>query len=225
MNKVIVGRGRSKATQRIEITDPLVSREHCILTDNGDGTYTLENKSKNGTFVDGRRVIKTVVDRDTVITLSEHTKVRVSDLLPIGSPSPSSSKETVPGFSVRGLESVWRNYHDEKMALQRKQHSIGMLVRIPMICSAVTGVLIGVLPQEFRFFTILLTLIGICVMVYGFIKQKNFVLAVELDKLDRWLQDNYVCPNPACRCYLGNIPYIVLQQTPNCKYCKCKLHE
>ena len=61
---IIVGRGRSKATQRIEITDPTVSREHCWLTDNGDGTWTLQNKSAQGTFVDGKQVLKTKVTKD-----------------------------------------------------------------------------------------------------------------------------------------------------------------
>ena len=84
---IIVGRGRSKATQRIEITDPTVSREHCWLTDNGDGTYTLQNKSLQGTFVNGRQLVKTIVEADDKITLSASTTVKVADLLPLKQPT------------------------------------------------------------------------------------------------------------------------------------------
>ena len=48
--EIIIGR---KGQQQITITDLSVSREHCKLTSNPDGTYTLENLSANGTFVNG----------------------------------------------------------------------------------------------------------------------------------------------------------------------------
>lgn len=230
---IIVGRGRSKATQRIEISDPTVSREHCWLTDNGDGSYTLENKSAQGTCVDGRKVVKTRVLPETLIQLSETTTVRVADLIPAPSASPvpnrgggtNATGAPAPEFSVRGLEAVWQQYHDARLELQRKQHSMGLVVRIPMICSAVTGVLSGVLPEEFRVFTIILTLLGVCVMVYGFIQQKNFVFAEEMDKLERWFQDNYICPNPRCGHFMGNQAYNILRQDRKCRYCGCKLNE
>lgn len=38
--EIIIGR---KGQQHIAITDLSVSREHCKLTSNSDGTYTLEN--------------------------------------------------------------------------------------------------------------------------------------------------------------------------------------
>ena len=52
--EIIVGR---KGTQRTSITDVSVSREHCKLSLNVNGTYTLENLSINGTFVDDVNVV------------------------------------------------------------------------------------------------------------------------------------------------------------------------
>lgn len=235
---IIVGRGRSKATQRIDIDDRTVSREHCWLTDNGDGTYTLENKSLRGTFIDGRQVLKTKVTPNTYIKLSETTTVKVADLLPLAPPPPGQAQpihgqrpqqaappKPQPEFSTKNLESVWKRYHDGKLELQRKQHSMGLLVRVPMLFTAMTGVLSAVLPQEFRAFTIVLTVVSSLIMIYGFFQQKGFVFAEEMDKLDRWFQDNYVCPNPECRHFLGNQPYNILRQDKVCRYCKCKLKD
>ena len=53
--EVIVGK---QGNQRIPITDQYVSRKHCKLTSNGDGSYTIENLSQNGTFVNGRKILK-----------------------------------------------------------------------------------------------------------------------------------------------------------------------
>ena len=61
--EIIVGR---KGQQQAVITDLTVSREHCKLTDNGDGTYTVENLSANGTFVDGKNIIRTVVTAEPI---------------------------------------------------------------------------------------------------------------------------------------------------------------
>lgn len=236
---IIVGRGRSKATQRIEISDPTVSREHCWLTDNGDGTYTLQNKSPQGTFVDGRQVLKTRVTRDTYIKLSETTTVKVADLLPqqqAASQQPAegqssasqqapNTQKPVPEYSIKGLELVWKDYEEAKRELTHRQHNMGLLVRIPMLFTALTGVLSAVLPVEFRTFTLILTVISAFIMIYGFIQQKSFVMADEMDKLNKNMMDKYVCPNPSCRHFVGLQDYRILRQDKKCRYCGCKLTE
>lgn len=143
---IIVGRGRSKATQRIEITDPTVSREHCWLTDNGDGTYTLLNKSQQGTVVNGNRVMKTIVTPNTYITLSGTTTLKVADLLPLAAPSPAPrqapsfaprqapsspprpvQKPSTPTYSIAHLEAVWDDYHETLLDIQRRQRTTTLL--------------------------------------------------------------------------------------------------
>ena len=227
---IIVGRGRSKATQRIEISDPTVSREHCWLTDNGDGTYTLQNKSPQGTFVDGRQVIKTQVTPDTYIKLSDTTTLKVSDLLPLPKstaqqqpkqPATPAQKQ-VPEFSIRGLEAVWDKYEHEKEALAEKQQKIGLLVRVPMLFTALAGILSAVLPPDFRPFTIILTVISALIMVYGFVQQKSFNYQNEMNRLNKRMMDDYVCPNPDCHHFLGLQDYKVLRTDKKCRYCGCK---
>lgn len=88
--EIIVGR---KGTQRALITDITVSREHCKLTSNGDGTYILENISTNGTFVNGTSVIRTVVTPETTLRLGTNFTITVRDLLPLPASTPKTSQQ------------------------------------------------------------------------------------------------------------------------------------
>jgi pSer/pThr/pTyr-binding forkhead associated (FHA) protein len=59
-----VGRGFS-ADVRLE--DQTVSRRHAIIVDRGDGPWILDDRSANGTFVNGQRVAEAPLrDRDVV---------------------------------------------------------------------------------------------------------------------------------------------------------------
>ena len=76
---ILVGRS---GNQKLTITDKSVSREHCRLTLMENGNYTLENLSANGTFVNEKDVIKTVVTPETQIRLGTRFVCLVKDLLP-----------------------------------------------------------------------------------------------------------------------------------------------
>ncbi|MGI5131402.1 protein kinase domain-containing protein [Pseudonocardia sp. CA-107938] len=51
----------------IVLTDPLVSRQHARLTRDGDRWQLTDLRSWNGTFVNGQRVTRAVIDTDDVI--------------------------------------------------------------------------------------------------------------------------------------------------------------
>ena len=215
--EVIVGK---QGNQRIPITDEFVSRKHCKITSNGDGTYTIENMSQNGTFVDGRKILKTKVSADTVIQLGPNFAIKVSELLPVTRTdnNPTTSKE----YSLKPLEEVWLDYHDSLLDLQSKQHKLGLLIRIPMFFTVGGGVLTAVIGNDLRFIALGFGILGLLSMIYGFIKSKNFVFAEEKDKLDRVFIEKYVCPNPECHHFLGFTPYNILCQDKTCRYCHCK---
>ena len=178
---IIVGRGRSKATQRIEITDPTVSREHCWLTDNGDGTWTLQNKSAQGTFVDGKQVLKTKVTPDTYIKLSETTTVKVADLLPIQQkvvptpkPAQPQEKKEVPTYSIKPLKYVWEEYHNRQLEIKNRQRSINQLRSASPIFTLGSGAIATMAKtmgwgEGIFTFTIMLTIVGLVLMVYSFL--------------------------------------------------------
>jgi pSer/pThr/pTyr-binding forkhead associated (FHA) protein len=99
--EIIVGR---KGQQRAAITDLSVSREHCKLTSNADGTYLLENLSANGTYVDGRSVVRSVVTADTVIQLGATFKIIVKDLLPVTQQKTNPAVSQTPPVDPRQKE-------------------------------------------------------------------------------------------------------------------------
>lgn len=236
---IIVGRGRSKATQRIEITDPTVSREHCWLTDNGDGTWTLQNKSAQGTFVDGKQVLKTKVTKDTYIKLSDTTTVKVADLLPIPqkvvSPpkpaSPTNNKpQEVPTYSIKHLKYVWEEYHNKQMEIKNNQRSINLLRSASPMFTIGSGA-IATMAKTMGWgdgiftITIMMTIVGLVLMVYSFVKGYNDKSIEEQEKANEDFQNKYVCPNPECRHFMGNQAYRIIRQNKTCAYCKCKYVE
>lgn len=218
--EIIVGK---QGNQRIPITDQYVSRKHCKITSNGDGSYTIENLSQNGTFVNGRKILKTKVHADTEIQLGPNFTVKVSELLPITN-SIASNKQSAPQkeYSIKPLEAIWNEYHDSLLDLQAKQHRLGLLIRIPMLFTVIGGVLTALISDDYRFVTLGISILAGIIMIYGFIKSKNFVFAKEKDRLDIEFQDKYICPNPECNHFLGNKPYKILSQDKCCGYCRCK---
>ena len=227
--EIIVGRGRSFATQRVEIDDPEVSRMHCVLTDNGDGSYTLENKSPNGTYVDGLKVLKTRVTKDTVIRLSKNTAYSVAELLPLPQSSPKPSPEP-ESFSIKPLEAVWDEYHDKMLEIQLRQRNINMLRGASPIFTLGSGAIAGVAKSmewgDVVFgITIVMTVIGLLLMVYCFVVSfKDKSIEKREAATDEFTQ-KYVCPNPDCKHFMGNQSYKVLRQSKTCPWCKCKLKE
>lgn len=240
---IIVGRGRSKATQRIDINDPTVSREHCWLTDNGDGTYTLLNKSQQGTFVDGRKVIKTIVTPETYITLGEATTLKVSDLLPLkvekSQPSPTSSspkqpappqQPKAPEYSISHLRRIWDDYHDKLLEIQKNQRNINQLRSASPMFTLGSGAIATIaktLGWSDAIFglTIIMTIIGLGLMVYSFIKGYNDRSIEEREEAKEQFTHKYVCPNPKCNHFLGEQSYHIIRQHKNCPWCKCIFKE
>lgn len=223
---IIIGRGRSKATQRIDITDPTVSREHCWLTANGDGTYTLQNKSSQGTFIGGRKVVKTQVTPNTIIKLSETTFVKVADLLPLQ----QTDQSTVPAFSLVSLKDVWEDYHNKQLEIKNNQRSIALFRSASPLFTLGSGsiaTLVKTMGWGDAIFglTIVMTIIGLFLMVYSFIKGYKDKSIEETEKAIEIFQNKYVCPNPKCRHFMGNYPYNIIRQNKSCPWCKCKFKE
>ena len=78
MTEIIIGR---KGTQKTPISDPTVSREHCKVTDNGDGTFTIENLSQTGTKIDGRDIIRAKATLNSRIQLGQSFSAMLVELI------------------------------------------------------------------------------------------------------------------------------------------------
>ena len=209
-----------------------VSRSHCSLsveyTDDQARKVTkikIQNlKPQNITYVDGQEVESKAIKENSHVQLGfdrynmdlKQVVDGMRKLLP--PPPPPPAKE----YNIDHLEKIWNDYHDAKLELQKKQHSLGLWARIPMFFSMGSGVLTAIVPDQLKPYLGVLTAISLVIMIVGFIQQKNFVFSEEMDKLENWFQDKYVCPNPDCHHFVGNIPFKILKTNPGCGYCKCK---
>ena len=226
--EIIVGR---KGQQKMPITDMTVSREHCKLTDNADGTYTLENLSGNGTFVDGKSIIRTIVTADTLITLGVNYSIRVKDLWPVPSPNSSKSQGTTTDGKeedyqrkFQRLKGVYEKYMEDKITLQKEANLKNFYRSLP---SSIMTILFAVslFGEEASLLSQIRPWIGITMIFFiglttfqVYNGQKE--LPAKMEALNKQFMIDYVCPK--CGNFLGFVPFETLQNKKQCSFCKCR---
>lgn len=204
--EIIVGR---KGQQPFEITDKSVSGKHLKLITMSDGNILMEDLgSSNGTFINGVRIIKKVVSRDTIVQMGQNYKFKIGDVLPEVCKVPvvqQQSNPTLPKpveeFSISHLENVWNQYSAAKDELENQNRNIGLMRSATPVLNVIPG-------------------LGAVLGAYSFYKAKKFNYKEALNEVQETFENNYVCPK--CHHYLGVIKYKLLIQDSNCRYCKCK---
>ncbi len=235
--EIIIGK---QGNQKTPITDPTVSRKHCKVTDNGDGTYTIENLSASGTKVDGVDILRTTAKLNSRIQLGPYYSATLVELIgvpavssstnPYAEPQKSSSKpqakeQSVKTYSISHLKQVWENFNNTNIEKQEAQRRINLartgfgiftMFAMPMIF------FVGPIGYA-------LTGIGIIGNIYSFVGMKNAETAEERQRRQDEFDDAWVCPNPQCGHSLmaKNYKTLVrnLQSSPYCPFCKCKYVE
>lgn len=236
--EIIVGR---KGDQAFSITEKSVSGKHLKLTTLPDGNVEVEDLgSTNGTFIDGVRIIKKVVSRNTVVQMGPSFTFRISDVVsdvkkaPVNNPpgercpappaSPASPKSEYDEEILRKfqkLESVWNKYQEEKINLQKSNASKGFLRMLPMFVLGGLGYLISCIPVLAEFRTaITLAGLGIGIIITWISYKSATSLPEQMERLNQQLQIDYVCPK--CKHFLGFTPYEGLKNRGQCSGCKTK---
>ena len=234
--EIIVGR---KGTQRTPITDTSVSREHCKLIVNADGTYVVENISANGTFVNGNSIIRTKVTIDTILRLGANYSVVVRDLLPLqfvsshpssSQPKPQQSKPQQPVVDpnqqryekeFRKLKVVYEKYTADKIAIQKETGMTNFYRMLPMTLMAIVSLGASCIPG-LGVIAPVIAVAGLGLLVYSLYKSYNGNQnnPEKLEALNKQFMIDYVCPK--CGNFLGFIPYENLENKKTCNFCKCK---
>lgn len=233
--EVIVGR---KGSQPFIITDRSVSSKHVKLTLLENGKVLAEDlNSTNGTFVNGIRIVKKVIDMDTVIQLGKEYTFKVCDaILEPCSRKPSINNSYIQQTSKQEnaqeydpeiirkfaqLEEVWTMYQKEKITLQKGAASKNFLRMLPMALLGGTGYLISCIP-ELSDMRIPITLIGLGIGgIITFIAYRSSTsLPEKMEELNQKFQIDYVCPK--CKQFLGFIPFEGLKNRGHCLTCKTK---
>lgn len=234
--EIIIGR---KGTQRTPITDTTVSREHCKLTINADGTYTLENLSINGTFVNGNSIIRTVVTPDTILRLGANFNIAVRDLLPLQAanikPRQAQQQNPLQQFAkpavdpnqeryemeFRKLKSVYEKYTADKLAIQKEAGMTNFYRMLPMTLMAIVSLGAACIPGLGALSPVI-AVVGLGLLVFSLFKSYNGNRdnPEKLEALNKQFMIDYVCPK--CGNFLGFIPYENLENKSTCNFCKCK---
>lgn len=217
---ILVGRS---GNQKLTITDKSVSREHCRLTLMENGNYTLENLSANGTFVNEKDVIKTVVTPETQIRLGTRFVCLVKDLLPSNESDEQPKVNTTDSYDLFiGLEKVYENYIQEKIRIQQEASKANFMRTIPgMITGGVFAItmVLGSSPAV-NFFRIITGLGAAILIAYSASKayKAQNDTPEKIEALNRKFQTDYVCP--ICGNFLGFLPFELLKKRNQCSYCK-----
>lgn len=230
--EIIIGR---RGQQSKTITDATVSREHCKLTSNADGTYTLENLSQNGTFVEGKSIIRSVVTEETEIRLGVSYIVKIKELLPVTQQSASQNlsqyqktqSKTIDSNQIeyqkkfQKLKDIYEKYTTDKIAIQKETAKTNFYRMLPMSIVALIGMGASAIPALGNIAPIVGG-IGAVLLIFSIFKSYSGTNETpeKLQTLnDRFMVD-YVCPK--CGNFLGFIPYETLKNKKTCTYCKCK---
>ena len=201
------------ATGSVPIT---VSRQHCSLIINPNGSYKITNlKPQNVTFINGVEMMaKTITEKDKRVL--GPSKFLVSwDWI----------KSFVPQLvDFRSLQRVWEEYDEHKLDQQIADRKFNSLRGITGLIT-MGAIALSIIFPEFRE-----TPLYIGLYLFGILISVGFTVKAYKDsskgplrqkQLTEEFQQHYVCPN--CRHFLGFQSYDVLTQNDNCPYCKAKI--
>ena len=200
---------------------------HCKLDIDAKGNVTMTNmKARNVTSVDGVQFdTKRVTATNTLELGAPGYKIAVKDLLDTAE-KVVFKVEGKPAVtvSIKHLERVWNEYHDGQLHIKKHQRFVSLMSSVPMMFTLASGAITAAAPQLhlppfISTVTLVLTIIGFALMVYGFCLRLTDRSLERAEQLAEDFQNKYVCPNKECRHFLGNQPFKVLRQQKKCPYC------
>ena len=242
MIEIVIGRDGSTSQLKISIgqqsksfgaqgsVPQTVSRQHCSIIVNDNGTFTLKNlKLQNVTFVNGQQVDTKIIKENDTIELGPN-KYLVSW---------NTLKSVIPAkaevVSIEPLKKIWDRYQleNEKVEIRKQQLAIkkqkqnllrgltGIFIPLAIVLSVFAG------GRDNPLFILLYSLPGIITLMmtisqYNSIKEdESSIITDREQKKERDLRfrRDYSCPK--CGKYLS-MPYDVLERYDSCPYCKVK---
>lgn len=208
---------------------------HLSISVNDEGVITAKNlKSQNVTYVEGTEIVSKILLNDAEIELGlDKYPIKLSSILSVAEKIVEASEPTkIPEFNISHLEDVWNNYHNNCIELQKRTRKQNVQGRIPMFFTMGAGALSSIAfacgwGDEVKIICVILTVIGLLLMGYTFLKSKNDTSIEDRERFTDEFQENYICPNPKCGKYLGSYSYKLMkrQYSMSCPHCKCKFVE
>lgn len=223
---------------------------HAKLTINSSGHMILTNlKPRNATYVNGSEIVSKAVGLGDSIELGkDHFKLALpmviesakkisTTIYSTGNSSPQShqaqrTQQEIKKFNIKHLEAIYEDYRADVIKRQRKQKNLGILASCSMLFSvggaAVAGLStklgMGESTQNYLWILSVIGFIVLLISLYMRIRDKSIE---EADATNLEYTRHFICPNPECEKFLGNMPYELMkrQYSMHCPYCKCEFVE
>lgn len=195
---------------------------HAKIEVDAKGNMILTNmKPQNVTFVNGSEIMSKHIVLTNYIELGkDHFNINLPVIIETAKKIVGELPET---YNIKHLKLIYCNYHDSLKKIRDRQKHINLIrsgCGIFTMCAMPCIYFLGHVGY-------ILTGIGILGNIYSFIGLKNDNTSDEVEHLTDEFQDHYVCPNPKCNKFLGNISYKLLkkQYSMHCPHCKCQYIE
>ena len=218
----------------IVVADGKVSGQHARLIQCTDTSFVLEDlDSKNGTFVNGVRITRKVIDRQDALQLAD-TNYTVTQLLHLQRiepakpatpyPAPQASTKSAPepirvplDFTDQfaDLKRVFEQYPQLRRSCRNREKMIrtgsviiSSIIGISAVISTGGGALLPIMSGA-----------GLSMLIPTLC---STLLSTEekLEIIDKEYRDRYRCPNPTCRDPFGMREWELLAQQKTCRRCQ-----
>ena len=196
-----------------------VSRNHCRIEKISDGRFRITNISEqNSVFVNGLECQSKTIGKDDLVELgADHYRLDLETIF--------RAMDTIDGpktYSISHLKRIWDNYSQEKMDIQVKERKNRALNPISGVLS-MTGILLSFIPALSKLRIVLLIFGLSCLIYFIWLNYKNATaIPNRLKELEDSFTDDYICPNPQCKHFLGNKSYKLVLKDGCCPWCKSK---
>ena len=193
-----------------------VSRRHCKLIVSGE-RYMIESLiDGNSVYVNGKEVVSKYLKKGDKVQLGEdHYEFDWEVIMDL-------CLNALNGYSLSHLKLIWERYDKEKLNMQINTSRFNAISSIPMILSFGSGAL-SAMPSLAGSASVFRIIAGVLLVLFVIIRIVNSSkLPLKQRELEQWFHQNYVCPNPKCRRFLGNQPFEDLVKNVGCPNCKSK---
>ncbi len=221
---------------------------HAKITVDQSGNMILSNmKSQNVTYVNGSEIVsKRITPNNSVelgkdrFSVSVPMIIEAAKKIVVFSPKQNTqphvesvrTKAEVKKFNIKHLEAIYNDYHSKVLERQRKQKKLGILASCSMFftiggsafAALANKMGMGERAQDFLWILPVVGFIVFFISMYMRIKDTSIE---DADANNLEYTKRFVCPNPDCGKFLGNMPYELMksQCSMQCPYCKSEFVE
>lgn len=194
---------------------------HCRIVISTGGMRVENLNEMNVTYVNGEEVESSKISLSSVIELGD-------DQYRINLPKILKLIGYQPTYSIKHLRRVWERYDKALLRLQlddkkkqNQQKLQGILSQVSMLCVIIPSVMPSFpIPSWLRCVLVVGALaMGIYFYLKGNKTDDSFI--IKKRELDEQFKEDYLCPNPKCKHFLGFTPYDTIKSRKKCGQCNC----